>query len=384
MNKRITSFIRQLYNEPDEFIPLHAPVFSGKEKEYLNDCIDSTFVSSVGAYVNQFEELVREHTNSTRAIAVVNGTCGLTAALSIVGVKPNDLVITQGLTFVATANAIVHTGATPVFLDSDTKTMGLSPESLNDFLNTYATQRNGQTVYTTTGAHIGAVVPMHVFGHACRIDELKAICDRWNIPLVEDAAEALGSTYKGKSLGTFGKLGILSFNGNKTITTGGGGMILCQEETLGKRVKHLVNTAKVPHPWEFHHDEVAWNYRMPNLNAALGCAQMERLDDILKQKRDIAHSYFAFFANMDEVEFVAEPADCHSNFWLCAVLFQNKPQKEAFLQFANDNGVMTRPIWQLMPDLPMYREAITDGLAVARDIADRLVNLPSGLGRTIS
>jgi len=381
MNKHIVSFIRELYGEQEAFIPLHAPIFAGREKELLVDCIDSTFVSSVGEYVGRFEEMVREYSGASDAVAVVNGTCGLTAALTVVGVQRDDLVITQGLTFVATANAIVHAGAQPVFLDSDALTLGLSPEALAVFLEKNAIVRAGHAVHRESGQRFGAVVPMHVFGHACRIDEISAICDEWSIPLVEDAAEALGSTYKGKALGTWGQVGVLSFNGNKTITTGGGGVLLSSDSALGHRIKHLVNTAKRAHPWEYYHDEVAWNFRMPNINAALGCAQMECLDSILARKREIAVGYSEFFKDMEGVDFVIEPPECQSNYWLCGIMFRGLEERDAFLEYSNGNGVMTRPAWSLMTELPMYKKAINDGLVMARKITQRLVSLPSGLVR---
>jgi aminotransferase in exopolysaccharide biosynthesis len=323
--------------------------------------------------------MVRDYTGTARTVAVVNGTCALNAALSIVGAGPDTLVITQGLTFVATANAITHTGAQPIFLDSDRETMGLCPEALVRFLENFVERRDGISVHRETGKRLAACVPMHVFGHACRIDELVCICDEWGIPLVEDAAEALGSTYKGKALGTWGKVGILSFNGNKTITTGGGGMILTHDLKLGKWIKHLVNTAKKKHAWEFSHDAIGWNYRMPNINAALGCAQMERLDVMLASKREIARGYRNFFSTIPALKFMAEPEGCHSNYWLCAVLFPDKGARDDFLEYSNGHGVMTRPVWNLMPDLDIYSEAINDGLRIARELADRLVNLPSGV-----
>ena len=364
----IIQFIRQLYGEPEAFIPLHAPVFTGREKEYLADCIDTTFVSSVGEYVTRFEDMTREFTGAARAVAVVNGTCGLSAALQLVGVEPGDLVLTQALTFVATANAISHAGATPVFLDSDRDTLGMSPEALKTYL-----ARNA-----AAASRIKACVPVHILGHACRIREICAICEAHGIPVVEDAAEGLGSFLDGKHLGTFGKLGVLSYNGNKTITTGGGGMILAGDETFGNHVKHMTATAKVPHRWEFRHDAVAWNYRMPNLNAALGCAQMEKLDEILADKRAVAKAYKEFFANVDGIDYVDALPGCLSNYWLNTVLFADRERRDAFLARSNDAGVMTRPLWTLMADLPMYEGLHHDGLANARWLAERAVNLPSG------
>ncbi|RWU05220.1 LegC family aminotransferase [Pseudodesulfovibrio sp. S3] len=362
------AFIRQLYNEPEAFIPLHAPVFAGREKEYLADCIDTTFVSSVGQYVTRFEDMTRDFTGAKRAVAVVNGTCGLTAALRMVDVLPGDLVLTQGLTFIATANAITHAGAKPIFLDSDRDTLGMSPDALRTFLANHDPAKG----------RISACVPVHIVGHACRIREICAICEQHAIPVVEDAAEGLGSYLDGQHLGTFGKLGVLSYNGNKTITTGGGGMILANDEDMGIRAKHLTTTAKTPHRWEFRHDEIGWNYRMPNINAAIGCAQMERLDILLADKKRIAAAYRDFFADKPGMTFVDAPEGCDSNFWLNTVLFDDKQQRDAFLALSNDRDVMTRPLWTLMPDLPMYARHAADGLPNARFLSDRAVNLPSG------
>ncbi|EGB13994.1 DegT/DnrJ/EryC1/StrS aminotransferase [Pseudodesulfovibrio mercurii] len=364
----IIRFIRQLYDEPEGFIPLHAPVFTGREKEYLARCIDTTFVSSVGEYVTRFEEMTRDFTGAARAVAVVNGTCGLTAALSLVGVGHGDLVLSQALTFVATANAISNTGATPIFLDSDPDTLGMSPDALRAWF-----AANPEKI-----ARVKACVPVHILGHACRIREICAVCDEHAIPVVEDAAEGLGSFLNGQHLGTFGRLGVLSYNGNKTITTGGGGMILAGDEDFGNLVKHRTATAKVPHRWEFRHDAVAWNYRMPNINAALGCAQMEKLDEILADKRVVAAAYRDFFADVDGVDFVDAPPGCLSNFWLNTVLFRDREARDAFLALSNDAGVMTRPLWALMADLPMYADNDNDGLKNARELSARAVNLPSG------
>ena len=364
----IIAFVRRLYDEPEAFIPLHAPVFAGREKEYLARCIDTTFVSSLSEFVDRFEEMTRDFTGTQRAVARVNGTCGLTAALKIVGVNHGDLVLTQGLTFIATANAVSHAGATAVFLDSDPDTLGMSPDALRTFLEKHDPAKG----------RIAACVPVHILGHACRIREICAICDEYGIPVVEDAAEGLGSTLDGQHLGTFGRLGVLSYNGNKTITTGGGGMILVNDEELGARVKHLTTTAKVPHRWAFDHDEIGWNYRMPNINAALGCAQMERLEEILADKRVIAAAYRDFFAGKPGLTYVDAPKGCVSNYWLNTVLFENREERDRFLTRSNDRNVMTRPLWTLMPELPMYAAHPTDGMPQARGLHDRAVNLPSG------
>ncbi|MEA3447200.1 MAG: LegC family aminotransferase [Bacteroidota bacterium] len=376
----ITSYIRELYQEPEEFIPLHAPVFHGNEKKYLEDCIDSTFVSSVGKYVDQFEHKVAKYTGAKKAIVTVNGTNALHLALKIVGVDYNTEVITQPLTFIATANAISYCGAKPVFLDVDKDTLGLSPSVLKDWLskNAFFDKYSKKSINKHTKRAIAACVPMHTFGLPCRIDEIVALCDAYNIPVVEDAAESLGSFYKGKHTGTFGKLGVLSFNGNKTITTGGGGMILTNNEKLGAHIKHITTQAKVPHPWEYAHDEIGYNYRMPNINAALGVAQMEYLDKIIENKRSIAIEYQHFFEN-SQIKFISELADAKANYWLNAIQFPDYMQREAFLKYSNENAVMTRPIWKLMCDLPMFQMAETDSLTNSKWLAERIVNLPSSV-----
>lgn len=396
--KPVIDFIRSLYPNRD-IIPLHEPYFGGNEKKYLADCVDSTFVSSVGKYVDKFEEMIREFTGAKYAIATVNGTAALHVALLLAGVKRNDLVITQPLTFVATCNAISYCGAEPVFVDIDHDTLGMSPESLEDWLKSNTVLESGNCYYR--GVHelhelhkltenkfvkigeisgqqkISACVPMHTFGHPCRIDRIVEICNHYHIPVVEDAAESIGSYYHGQHTGTFGKLGILSFNGNKTITTGGGGMIITNDDELGPLAKHITTTAKKPHPWNFEHDLVGFNYRLPNVNAALGCAQMENLKNILENKRYTAKAYQEFFSQMAEIGFVPEPTDSISNYWLNVILLKNLEEREAFLEQSNENKVMTRPAWKLMPDLAMFRNAISADLTDSREIADRLVNIPS-------
>ena len=388
----IIDFIRELYNKPEGFIPLHAPVFQGNEKKYLNDCIDSTFVSSVGKYVDRFEEMVAEYTGAKKAIVTVNGTNALHLAMMVAGVKQDTEVITQPLTFIATANAIAYTGAKPVFIDVDKDTMGLSPKALKEWLeqNTERRTPNAKPVNKKTGRTITACVPMHTFGHPCRIDEIVEICNEYNIPVVEDAAESLGSTFKGKHTGTFGKLGILSFNGNKTLTTGGGGMILTNDEELGKHIKHLTTQAKVSHPWEYVHDYVGYNYRMPNINAALGVAQMEQLPKFLESKRKTARFYEAFFnrlnaerktqnAQESKITFITEPSNASSNYWLNCILLPNKEERDAFLKFSNENEVMTRPAWRLMNKLPMFKDSECGNLSNAEWLEDRVVNIPSSV-----
>jgi len=376
--KDTIEFIRSLY-QTDAFIPLHAPVFLGNEKVYLNECIDSTFVSSVGKFVDQFEAMVAEFVGTKYAIATVNGTAALHIALKLVGVNESCEVITQPLTFVATCNAISYCNASPIFVDVDKDTMGMSPESLEAFLQTYTTLQDGVCINKTTGKKIGAVVPMHTFGHPCRIDRIAEICHRYNIPLIEDAAESLGSYYKGQHTGTFGQLSAFSFNGNKTITTGGGGMIVTNDENLAKRAKHITTTAKVPHPYAYIHDEIGYNYRLPNINAALGCAQMEKLEEILTNKRQTAESYQKYFAQRDDISFVYEPDNAKSNYWLNAILLENGEQRDIFLQESNNAGVMTRPIWQLMNRLDMFHNAQCMPLNNAEWLEERVVNIPSGV-----
>ncbi len=377
MYSDVINFIRRTY-QTEEFLPLHEPVFFGNEKKYVNECIDSTFVSSVGKFVDRFEEMVAEYAEAKYAIATVNGTAALHIALKLVGVDETSEVITQPLTFIATCNAISYCGATPVFVDVDRDTLGLSPKSLSKFLEEQTEQRADGCYNKVSGKKIAAVLPMHTFGHPCRIDEIAKVCNQYNIPLVEDAAESLGSYYKGKHTGTFGKISAFSFNGNKTITTGGGGMILTDDEALAKRAKHITTTAKVPHPYEYIHDEIGYNYRMPNLNAALGCAQMEVLDTILSKKRDLASSYIRFFENQASL-FLKEPADAHSNYWLNAVVLANKAERDNFLKASNEAGVMTRPIWQLMNRLDMFKDCQTGDLSNACWLEDRVVNIPSGV-----
>lgn len=372
----IIDFIRALYPNKD-FIPLHEPFFGGKEKKYLLDCIDSTFVSSVGKFVDRFEDMIREFTGAKHAVATVNGTAALHVALLLAGVRRNDLVITQPLTFIATCNAISYCGAKPVFIDIDRNTLGLSPDTLESWLSDNTIVDSGTCYFNGGRQRISACVPMHTFGHPCQIDRIVEICARYHIPLVEDSAESLGSCYQGQHTGTYGKLGILSFNGNKTITTGGGGMILTNEDDLGKLAKYITTTAKKPHPWEFVHDMTAYNYRLPNINAALGCAQMEQLPKILANKRETAAKYRDFFRGIPEMEFITEPTGCSSNFWLNAILLPDRAARDEFLQLTNDHKVMTRPAWGLMNKLPMYSGSVCGDLTTAEDIESRLVNIPS-------
>ena len=376
MYSAFISFIREVFNTPKDFIPLHAPYFGGNEKKYLIDTIDSTFVSSVGAYVNKFEEMMCEITGAKYAIATTNGTVALQLALTACGVGKKDEVITQPLTFVATANAVTHAGATPVFIDVDKDTMGLSPEALKGFLSKFAEYKNGDTYNKTTGKKIAACIPMHTFGFPARIKELKTICDEYNIILIEDAAESLGSYVKGKHTGTFGTMGTFSFNGNKTVTCGGGGAIVTNDEKLANHAKHLSTTATVSHAWEFVHDHIGYNYRMPNLNAAVACAQLEQLENILNNKRELSHRYKDFFSNLD-ISFVEEMAETKANYWLNCVVLPDLNERNKFLEETNGSKVMTRPIWKLMNKLPMYSSCYSDDLINCEWLEDRVVNIPS-------
>lgn len=372
----VIAYIRQVYNAPEGFVPLHAPYFGGNEKKYLADTIDSTFVSSVGAYVNRFEEMMAEITGAKYAVATSNGTVALQLSLIVAGVKAGDEVITQPVTFIATANAIAHSNATPVFVDVDRDTMGLSPDALEAFLKENATIKNGATYNNKTGKRIAACIPMHTFGFPARIDRIAAICDEWNIVLIEDAAESLGSYYNGKHTGTFGKLGTFSFNGNKTVTCGGGGAIITNDEALAKHAKHISTTAKIPHAWEFVHDEVGYNFRLPNLNAALACAQLEQLDTILENKRNTAALYQEYFKGTD-IGFVTEMEGSKANYWLNCVVLKDLDNRNAFLEATNGAAVMTRPIWKLMNKLAMYEHCQCGDLTNSLWIEDRIVNIPS-------
>ncbi len=364
-----------LYDNP---VILHRPVFSGNEKEYLSECIDSNFVSSVGQKVIDFENQISEFTGVKKSIATVNGTAALHMALQLVGVTPDTEVITQPLSFVATCNAISYCNAVPVFVDVDKDTMGLSPEKLETFLKLNVELTSDGSINKVTGKKISACVPMHTFGHSCRIDEIVEICNAYKIPVVEDAAESLGSYYKGKHTGTFGTIGVFSFNGNKIITTGGGGMLVTNDTDLAARAKHLTTTGKKPHPYEYFHEEIAYNYRLPNLNAALGCAQMEQLQGFLKEKRTLAEKYRHFFEKTD-ITFVLEPENAVSNYWLNAVILADRKERDAFLKETNDNGVMTRPIWTLMNKLPMFQHCQAGDLSNAEWLEDRVVNIPSSV-----
>lgn len=377
MYKSVVDFIHGLYPKED-VVPLHAPCFLGNEKKYLNECIDSTYVSSVGKFVDRFEEMVADYTGATKAVVCVNGTNALHMALLLAGVERDDEVISQALTFVATANAISYIGAHPVFLDVDKDTMGLSPVSLRKWLEESTEIRGAYCYNKKTGRRVKACVPMHTFGHPVKIQEIQSVCAQYHIELVEDAAESIGSLYGGTHTGLFGKVGAISFNGNKTITTGGGGMLLFKDEELGKYAKHLTTQAKVPHKWAFYHDHIGYNYRMPNINAALGCAQMENLDRFVENKRETAALYQRFFEGSD-IQFFHEPANCHSNYWLNAVLLPDEKAKDNFLSYTNEHGIMTRPVWNLMNKLPMFANCETDDLVNTYWLEQRVVNIPSSV-----
>jgi len=422
----VIDFILSLYPNR-ETVPLHEPYFGGNEKKYVLDCIESTFVSSVGKYVDRFEEMIKDFTGAKYAIATVNGTSALHIALKLAGVREGDLVITQPLTFIATCNAISYCGAEPIFVDIDPDTLGMSPDSLENWLSANTIVQNDacylkevhefaqintdlkevEEVHESTNYHelsqinnnikelrkdnsskfveicgqkkIAACVPMHTFGNPCKIDQIIDICNRYHIPVVEDAAESIGSYYKGKHTGTFGKLGILSFNGNKTITTGGGGMILTDDDQLGPLAKHLTTTAKKPHPWKFEHNMIGYNYRLPNINAALGCAQIEMLPEILKNKRETAQIYQDFFKTIADVEFITEPEDCISNYWLNAILLKDIKERDTFLEQANAQKVMCRPAWILMNKLEMFSHCIKTDIPVSSKIEEQLINIPSSM-----
>ncbi len=375
--KETISFIQDIYKSK-EFIPLHAPTFGGNEKKYLNETIDTTFVSSVGAYVDQFEEMMCIVSKTRKAVAVVNGTAGIQIALRLVGVKEGDEVITQALTFVATANAIAYNGACPIFLDVDIDTMGLSSKAVEEFLKEFGDLHEDGCYNKKSGKKISACLPMHTFGFPVHLDELKSVCDAWNIPIVEDAAESLGSEYKNKPTGSIGKIGVFSFNGNKIVTCGGGGAIVTNDEQLGIKGKYLTTTAKVPHAFEFFHDELGFNFRMPNLNAALACAQLEQLNLFLANKRELALEYKSFF-DPSNIKFRTETSDTKANYWLMCVELENLKERDLFLSETNNAKVMTRPIWQLMYRLPMYARCQRDQQFNAQFLEERIVNIPSSV-----
>ena len=377
MFEDVIKFIQNMYKTTG-FIPLHEPKIIGNEKKYLNECIDSTFISSAGKFVDKLENEIENYTGAKYAIATNSGTSALHIALLLANVENGDEVITQPLTFVATCNAISYCNAKPIFIDVDRDTMGLSPTSLQNFLEVNTSIVNNQCINNLTGKVIKACIPMHTFGNPCRIDKIKNICDKYCILLVEDAAESLGSLYKDKHTGTFGRIGVMSFNGNKIITAGGGGCIITDSEDLAKKAKHLTTTAKVQHKWDFNHDMVGYNYRMPNLNAALLVAQLENLDNFISSKRKLANVYETFF-NSNNYFFVKEPMDSKSNYWLNVIILKDKQQRDLFLNETNSAGVMTRPVWALMNRLFMFKDAQQGDLTNAEWLEQRVVNIPSSV-----
>ena len=378
MFENVINFIQDTY-KTKEFIPLHEPRFIGNEKKYLNECIDSTFVSSVGKFVDEFEEMVARFSGAKYAVATSNGTSALHIGLKLVGVDGSCEVITQPLTFIATVNAISYCNAKPIFVDVDRETLGLSPSKLKEFLEEFTIlNENGECINKSTNKIIKACIPMHTFGHPCKIDEIVEICDSYNIAVVEDAAESLGSYHKGKHTGSFGKVGVFSFNGNKIITAGGGGMLVTDDEQLAKKAKHITTTSKVPHPYEYIHDEIGYNYRLTNLAAALGVAQMENIQLFIDKQRYLAKKYEVFFKDTN-IEFIKEPKDSKSNYWLNTVILKDRQTRDEFLKYTNDNGIMARPIWRLMNKLDMFKDAQTDGLDNSKWLEDRVVNISSSV-----
>jgi len=371
-------FVQNIYSN-NGTIPLHAPVFEGNERAYILDTLETTYVSSIGEYVNDFENRISEFTGARFCVATNSGTAALHVALLLSGVQSEDEVITQPLTFVATCNAIRYCDAHPVFVDVEASTLGLSPVSLEQFLVENAEIRDDGLCWNRqSGRIIRACLPVHNLGHPVRIDEISKICKQYNIELVEDSAESMGSTYRGIHTGRTGNIGVLSFNGNKVITTGGGGALITDDEIIADKARHQTTTSKLPHPWLFLHDEVGYNYRLPNLNAALGCAQMEKLDEYLTRKRVLSEKYRVWCGERD-IEFIKEPVNAISNYWLNALLFSDQVQRDSFLKYTNDRGILTRPMWTPMHTLPMYRKCLTCDLSTAENIERRLVNVPSSV-----
>ena len=358
---------------------LHEPSFNGNEWQYLKECLDSTYVSSVGKFVDRFEDELSVFTGAKHVVAVVNGTSALHIALKLAGVKKDEEVLVPALTFVATANAVTYCGALPHFVDSEEPTLGLDVTKLRDYLKHQTEQRNNLCINRTTGRVIRALVPMHTFGHPADMDGCLGLAHDFNIALVEDAAESLGSYYHGQHTGTFGLMGILSFNGNKTITSGGGGAILTNDTELAKHAKHLTTTAKITHAWEYQHDEIGYNYRLPNLNAALGCAQLEQLPTMLTAKRKLFNSYKTAFSLVNSVSLIEEPQDCQSNYWLQTLLLENTValERDLILKTTNDIGYMTRPAWTLLNELTPFKECPHMDIEGARSLSQQLINIPS-------
>lgn len=376
----VVAALREALGAPAAAVPLHAPLFEGREWDYVKECLDSTWVSSVGRYVDRFENMLEDITGVARAVAVVNGTCALHMAFLLAGVRPGDEVLAPALTFAATANAVVHAGATPHFVDSEEATLGLDAARLETHLAETAERTAAGCRNKATGRIIRAVAPMHVFGHPADLDALAAVCARWGLVMVEDAAEALGSLYKGRHVGGHGRLSVLSFNGNKIVTCGGGGAILTNDVELAKRARHLTTTAKLPHPWRFDHDAVGYNYRLPNLNAALGCAQLERLPAFVASKRALAARYAEAFAGLPGVSVFPEPPFARSNYWLHTLLLDASDMalRDETIRLANAAGLGVRPAWTLMHRLPMYADCPRADLSTAERLEGRIISLPSG------
>ena len=374
--------LRKVLSDTAKTYPLHEPTFHGNEWKYVKECLDSTFVSSVGKFVDRFEVDLATYTGAKHSVAVVNGTAALHIALKLASVSTGDEVLVPALTFVATANAVTYCGATPHFVDSEERTLGVDAGKLREYLNSHTEQRGGHCINHATGQVIRALVPMHTFGHPVDVDGLLALAHDFNIALIEDAAESLGSYYHGQHTGTFGLMGTLSFNGNKTITTGGGGAILTNDTALAKRAKHLSTTAKLPHEWEYQHDEIGYNYRLPNLNAALGCAQLEQLPSMLASKRELFHRYKTALASVAELNLISEPEQCQSNYWLQTLLLNSEvaSQRDEILQATNEVGIRTRPAWNLLHALTPFESAPRMDLAEAKSLSDRLINIPSSSG----
>ncbi len=364
----------------DNFTPLHAPIFEGNEIKYVTDCIESNFVSSVGEYVNRLEEMLQEYTGAKYAVVTVNGTAALHVSLILCDVVRDDEVLMPALTFIATANAVSYIGATPHFVDVDEETLGVDAEKLNEYLADISEIKDGYCFNKQSGKRIKAIVPMHTFGHSVDMDALNVVAKKYNIEVIEDAAESLGSFYKDKHTGNHSKLSAISFNGNKIITTGGGGAILTNDETLAKKAKHITTTAKIPHKWEFNHDMIGFNYRMPALNAALGVAQMEQMDKFVKVKRELALRYIEAFKDIEGVNIFKEPKYAKSNYWLNVLVLERgyEDMRDELLQVTNDAGIMTRPVWTLMNKLEMFKECPKMDLSVSESLQMRLINIPSG------
>ena len=380
--KRILETVRQVITLPHGQVALHEPEFSGNECQYLKECIDTGWVSSVGKFVDRFENMLSDYTGAAHAIATVNGTAALHVALLLSGVQPDNEVLIPALTFIATANAVTYCGATTHFVDSSYDSLGINPKVLDEYLRDISEPHGNSLINRFTGKTIRAVVPMHTFGHPVDMDGLCEVCQKYSLVMVEDAAESLGSTYKGKHTGRFGRIAALSFNGNKIVTTGGGGAILTDDPELARRGKHITTTARTPHRWAISHDEIGFNYRMPNLNAALGCAQLEALPELISRKRLLARRYKDVFEGIQEANFVFEPIGTKSNYWLNSILLSQEAaqSREYVLEYLNDSGIMARPCWTLMHRLPMYQDCPRAPLPVAEDIERRLINLPSSAG----